>query len=174
MTYYFDYPKQRIDKRNPYMACSHCHNSDPAINGRLEGHAEHCAYRLAKEAELRQLARQRGEPSIATLYFSIPSFGLLIDAEGNEICDDIHYYLFENLSKGEIVKAVVAYLDTIKQASNIMSQWDVTKEAFKLKLYAAYVEHTTTTPLENFLLVEQDDKNIHWDSRVSLRLEFSH
>jgi hypothetical protein len=52
VTYHSDYPSEAIGVGNPYYACSHCGVSDPQINGRLEGHSKHCAYRLEKEAEL--------------------------------------------------------------------------------------------------------------------------
>lgn len=49
MTYFHDYETEPIGGGNPYYRCVHCKMSDPAINGRLEGHRSECAYRLAKE-----------------------------------------------------------------------------------------------------------------------------
>ena len=53
MTYYCDYPKEPIGRGNPYWACSSCGRADPGINGRLEGHAEDCSWRIAKTEEIR-------------------------------------------------------------------------------------------------------------------------
>jgi len=47
--YYSDYPTRPIGGGNPYYCCAHCGRSDPEINGRLEGHAPDCEYRLEKE-----------------------------------------------------------------------------------------------------------------------------
>lgn len=51
-TYYYDYPKEKGDKNNPYYRCSSCKIHDPAINGVLENHASFCEYRKKKELEL--------------------------------------------------------------------------------------------------------------------------
>lgn len=48
MDYHTDYPKKPLGKGNPYYGCRHCGRSDPEINGRLEGHATDCPYRIAK------------------------------------------------------------------------------------------------------------------------------
>lgn len=46
---FHDYANEPIGGSNPYYRCVHCKKSDPAINGRLEGHLPDCAYRKAKE-----------------------------------------------------------------------------------------------------------------------------
>lgn len=51
--YYFDYPKERIGKGNPYYRCIYCKRSDPEINGKLEGHSKDCKWRLEREKELK-------------------------------------------------------------------------------------------------------------------------
>lgn len=51
-TYYYDYPKEKGDKNNPYYRCSSCKIYDPSINGVLENHASFCEYRKKKELEL--------------------------------------------------------------------------------------------------------------------------
>jgi len=51
--YYSDYENEPIGDNNPYYRCIHCKISDPEINGRLEGHAEWCEYRIKKEQELK-------------------------------------------------------------------------------------------------------------------------
>lgn len=50
--YYYDYEKEPIGGGNPYYRCTDCKISDPQINGRLDGHAEWCEYRIQKEREL--------------------------------------------------------------------------------------------------------------------------
>lgn len=50
-TYHSDYPSEPIGGDNPYYCCSFCGISDPAINGNIEGHLEHCQYRIEKEKE---------------------------------------------------------------------------------------------------------------------------
>lgn len=50
--YHSDYAKEPIGKGNPYWRCRHCKRSDPEINGRLDGHAADCQYRIAKERGL--------------------------------------------------------------------------------------------------------------------------
>jgi len=53
--YHSDYPSVPTnDRSNPYYMCAHCGETDPAINGRIEGHAEWCEYRIRKEAEVKQ------------------------------------------------------------------------------------------------------------------------
>ncbi len=47
--YHNDYPHEPIGGDNPYHRCAHCKVSDPQINGRLEGHAPGCPYRIEKE-----------------------------------------------------------------------------------------------------------------------------
>lgn len=47
--YHSDYENEPIGGGNPYYRCVHCKLSDPAINGRIQGHASDCVYRLAKE-----------------------------------------------------------------------------------------------------------------------------
>jgi len=47
-----DYPSEPIGGDNPYYCCSFCKISDPQINGRLEGHAENCEWRIKEEAKL--------------------------------------------------------------------------------------------------------------------------
>lgn len=54
--FYTGYPTRRIGKGNPYHACAHCGISEPAINGRLEGHLRSCEWRMHKEQEI-DLAR---------------------------------------------------------------------------------------------------------------------
>lgn len=54
-TYFDDYESSRMGRGNPYRCCSECRRSAPSINGRLEGHAENCSYRLKKEAEREEL-----------------------------------------------------------------------------------------------------------------------
>ena len=56
MTYYSDYPSKPIGGGNPYYCCSFCGISDPQINGDLEGHAEHCEYRISKLAAIENKA----------------------------------------------------------------------------------------------------------------------
>jgi len=51
-TYYTDYPNRPIGGGNPYWCCCHCGRSDPEINGRLEGHSDHCEYRIQKTREI--------------------------------------------------------------------------------------------------------------------------
>jgi hypothetical protein len=50
--YFHDYENEPIGGGNPYYRCVHCGILDPQINGRLEGHREHCLYRIAKEQGL--------------------------------------------------------------------------------------------------------------------------
>lgn len=50
--YYHDYPTEKIGGGNPYYRCSFCKISDPQINGTLEGHADNCEYRIAKEKSM--------------------------------------------------------------------------------------------------------------------------
>lgn len=52
MSTYYDYPKEKGDKNNPYYRCSSCKIHDPTINGVLENHASFCEYRKKKELEL--------------------------------------------------------------------------------------------------------------------------
>lgn len=47
--YRSDYPNEPIGGDNPYYCCSHCKISDPEINGRVEGHAPWCKWRIAEE-----------------------------------------------------------------------------------------------------------------------------
>lgn len=49
MAYHSDYPNEPIGGGNPYYRCVYCNISDPAINGRIEGHASSCEYRRGKE-----------------------------------------------------------------------------------------------------------------------------
>lgn len=51
-TFFNDYDNEPIGGDNPYYRCVHCKLSDPYINGRLDGHAPDCEYRLKKEEEL--------------------------------------------------------------------------------------------------------------------------
>ena len=51
--YYDDYPKVPIGGDNPYYCCSDCYVSGPAINGKIEGHLETCAWRLMMEKILK-------------------------------------------------------------------------------------------------------------------------
>lgn len=57
MKYYDDYDKEPIGKGNPYYRCSSCKRPVPEINGRLEGHSEHCEYleKVKTREELEQL-----------------------------------------------------------------------------------------------------------------------
>ncbi len=48
--YDFSYPKEPIGGGNPYQRCVSCKKSDPAINGRVEGHLENCQWRRLREA----------------------------------------------------------------------------------------------------------------------------
>lgn len=48
--YHSDYPTKPVGGTNPYYCCSLCERTDPAINGRIEGHREDCLYRQVKEA----------------------------------------------------------------------------------------------------------------------------
>ena len=62
MPYYADYPTEPIGGGNPYHRCVYCKVSEPAINGELENHLEHCEYRrikkLEEEVELLRLENQ--------------------------------------------------------------------------------------------------------------------
>jgi len=52
MANYNDYPKQRInpdDDKNAQLVCMFCKRPESEINGRLEGHAPDCKYRLKKQ-----------------------------------------------------------------------------------------------------------------------------
>lgn len=49
---YWNYPQEPIGGGNPYMRCSVCKKSAPAINGQLEGHLPTCGWRKRKEREL--------------------------------------------------------------------------------------------------------------------------
>ncbi len=48
MTYNDSYPTEPIGGGNPYRRCKSCGRSMPAINGRLEGHHEDCAWRISQ------------------------------------------------------------------------------------------------------------------------------
>jgi hypothetical protein len=49
--YRSDYPNEPIGGDNPYYCCSYCKVSDPAINGRLDGHGDWCEWRIREEAK---------------------------------------------------------------------------------------------------------------------------
>lgn len=166
---YHDFPKAPIGGRNPYQCCTQCGNSEPAINGRLEGHSSMCGYRLGKETELRHKAVREGKPSLATLYIDTDFSMELVDHEGQKICIQ-HEYLFENVHKGQIVQEVLKYLDGISVLMKIDSapEWEGLRDQFKQKLLCRYIEHTTTKPLGDFLFVEQATKDIE------IQLTFTH
>lgn len=166
---YHDFPKAPIGGRNPYQCCTQCGHSEPAINGRLEGHSSMCVYRLAKEAELRQKAVSEGKPSLATLYIDTDFSMELVDHEGQKICV-MHEYLFENVHKGQIVQEVLKYLDGISVLTKIDSapEWEGLRDQFKQRLLCRYIEHTTTKPLGDFLFIEQATKDIE------IQLAFTH
>jgi len=50
--YNCNYPDEPIGGGNPYHRCSHCKVSTPEINGRLEGHAGDCEWRIEQEGKL--------------------------------------------------------------------------------------------------------------------------
>lgn len=56
-----DYPKEPISRDNPYYRCTYCKRSDPKINGRLEGHAKYCKYRVEKELAIAKEILQENE-----------------------------------------------------------------------------------------------------------------
>jgi hypothetical protein len=45
-----DYPREPIGGDNPYWRCSCCGKSDPAINGRVDGHWADCSWRIEQES----------------------------------------------------------------------------------------------------------------------------
>lgn len=51
--FYDDFETEPIGGSNPYYKCVDCGISVPEINYTLDGHADRCAYRLRKEAELK-------------------------------------------------------------------------------------------------------------------------
>lgn len=54
MQYYFDYPSEPIGGKNPYYRCSSCKRSQPEINGKLDGHMDHCKWMQKKKRELKK------------------------------------------------------------------------------------------------------------------------
>lgn len=51
--YYIDYPQEEDGKMHSYR-CKHCKLNTLIINGLLENHEPHCAYRLEQEVALHQ------------------------------------------------------------------------------------------------------------------------
>lgn len=48
--YYIDYPQEEDGKMHSYR-CQHCKLNTLIINGLLENHEPHCAYRMEREVE---------------------------------------------------------------------------------------------------------------------------
>ncbi len=69
MTYYFDYPKEKIGGGNPYYRCSACGLADPQINGALDGHRTSCSWRKEQEAKL---AGATSEPILVWRFENAP------------------------------------------------------------------------------------------------------
>ena len=65
---HLDYPRKKIGKGNPYSCCAHCGVSDPAINGKLENHAEHCEYRKKHEASSKIFNEDSLRAAIVTVW----------------------------------------------------------------------------------------------------------
>jgi len=51
--YYIDYPQEEDGKTHSYR-CKHCKLNTLVINGLLENHEPHCAYRVEQEVTLHQ------------------------------------------------------------------------------------------------------------------------
>jgi hypothetical protein len=79
MAYFTDYPTKKIGKGNPYQMCSHCHNSEPYINGRIRNHTEYCEYR--KMMESKGLAKEEIEAEIVDIDCEIEELQESGDAE---------------------------------------------------------------------------------------------
>ena len=91
MDYYDDYPTKPIGGDNPYSCCAHCGISDPQINGRIEGHAEYCEYRIQKEREFAEKAEIERRNELQDSFGYVEGVTVCGDCGGLVPRDDAHW-----------------------------------------------------------------------------------